>query len=416
MPRRNNVSFTRAKAERLSCPEGKLKERLNLSNLQGLCIEVSKNGTKKWVFSKKIRGTKSVFTRVLGDYQALVLDDAIALATPFSQSCSKGVDPREAEEKERLEEQKKSQIESVTFKNLYEAYVLQRTPAWSKNSIRDHRQAIALPTAKSPSGGPLNCLLDTPLASINRDRIEAWIEQELALGRKTTTSRSRRLLFACLKWGLEQDKFEDLIDQRILQSRSIKTKTTANGTRASDLVRPDDLGALIKALDLVQNPTIQAYLKTALLLGCRREEVMALKWEYLDAKTQSTKISCKVKGNVEDGGGRSIPIGNWLWSQLQSMPRDGEFIFYSSRSKSGRIQNPDKAFKQAKAAANLSVTIHGLRRTYSAIADAVEVPSEIQHILQGHTPQGVRERNYKDRDVSELRDYQQAIEDFILSK
>jgi len=57
-----------------------------------------------------------------------------------------------------------------------------------------------------------------------------------------------------------------------------------------------------------------------------------------------------------------------------------------------------------------------LRRTYSAIADVVKVPPEIQHILQGHSPQSVRERNYKDRDVSELRHYQQAIEDFILSK
>jgi integrase len=397
MPTRNNVSFTRARADRLACPEGKLKKRLNLSNLQGLCIEVSKNGSKKWVFSKKIRGTNSVFTRVLGDYQALVLDEAIALATPFSQSCSKGIDPREKEEKEKRELEKKSQIESVTFKNLYEAYVLQRTPAWSKNSIKDHRQAIALPTVRSTSGGPLYFFQDLPLASINRDLVEAWIEGELALDRKTTTSRSRRLLFACLKWGLDQDKFEDLIDQRILRSRSIKTKTTANGTRASDLVRPDDLGTLTKALDLVQNPTIQAYLKTTLLLGCRREEVMALKWAYLDDTTQSTKINCKIKGKVEEGGGRSIPIGNWLWSQLQSMPREGEFIFHSSRSRSGRIQNPDKAFRQAKAATNISVTIHGLRRTYSAIADVVKVPPEIQHILQGHSPQSVRERNYKDR-------------------
>jgi len=327
MPTRNNVSFTRARADRLACPEGKLKERLNLSNLQGLCIEVSKNGSKKWVFSKKIKGSKSVFTRVLGDYQALVLDEAIALATPFNQSCSKGIDPRETEEKERLEQEKKSQIESVTFKNLYEAYVLQKTPTWSKNSARDHRQAIALPTTRSTSGGPLYFFQDLPLASINRDLVEAWIERESALDRKTTTSRSRRLLFACLKWGLDQDKFEDLIDQRILRSRSIKTKTTANGTRASDLVRPDDLGTLIKTLDLVQNPTIQAYLKTTLLLGCRREEVMALKWAYLDDTTQSTKINCKIKGKVEEGGGRSIPIGNWLWSQLQSMPREGEFIF-----------------------------------------------------------------------------------------
>ena len=416
MPRRNIVSFTRARADRLACPEGKLKERLNLSNLQGLCIEVSKNGSKKWVFSKKIRGTNAVFTRVLGDYQALVLDEAIALATPFSQSCSKGVDPREVEEKERLEQLKKSQIESVTFENLYEAYVQERKSMWSKNSIRDHRQAIAPPTARSPAGGPLHILLDLPLASINRDRIGAWIEQEFTLGRKTTTSRCRRLLFACLKWGQDQDRFEDLIDQKIIQSRSIKTQTTVNGTRASDLVRPDDIGTLTKALDQVPNPTIQAYLKTTLLLGCRREEVMALKWAYLDDKTQSTKINCKIKGKVEEGGGRSIPIGNWLWNQLQSMPREGDFIFHSSRSKSGRIQNPDKAFKQVKTSANLTVTIHGLRRTYSAIADAVNVPFEIQHILQGHTPQGVRERNYKDREVSELRQYQQAIEDFILSK
>lgn len=419
MPKRNNVSFTRARADGFRCPENKSSDRLNFSNLQGLCLEVSKSGSKKWVFSKKIigvKGPRALFTKTLGDYHALKLDEAITLATPFSQLCGQGIDPRIKAQETKLAEQKKIKINSVTFKDLHRAYVEYATPDWSEKTLADYMQTIASPTSRSPSGGPLYSILDEPLASINRDRIEAWVEHESKLNRKATTAKARRMLFACLVWRLEQDRYEDLIDRKILSSKSIKAKTTSNRTKADDMVDPENLGILLQALSSIDNHIIRTYLLTTLLLGCRREEIMALKWTYLDPNTKSTKINCKIKGRVEDGGGRAIPVGDWLWSQLQNLPRHGDYIFYSAQSKSGRLQNPDKAFRQARAQSNLTVTIHGLRRTYSAIADAVGVPNEIQHFLQGHAPQGVRERHYKKRGLIEVRQHQQKIESYILSK
>ena len=70
----------------------------------------------------------------------------------------------------------------------------------------------------------------------------------------------------------------------------------------------------------------------------------------------------------------------------------------------------------ARAKHTVNITIHGLRRTYSNIADELKIPSEAQHYLQGHAPQGVRQQNYKSWDIEVLRPYQNQMESFLLSK
>lgn len=417
MPKRTALKYTRDRATRLTCPPNKTRVRLFLTDVGGLCIEAYATGGKKWAFLKKIKdGGNKVYAQVFGDYSALSLEEAKLLASPLSLLCEQGVNPKNKAREEAQAKEVKARIESLTFGDFFLDYIEHKKTQWSASSLRDSRQVIATPTTKSPSGGPLYALATTPLAKLSREAVEAWIDSEQALNRHTTTSKARRHMFAALTWGLDQGQYEELIDQKVLRSKSIKARTNAKNTKNDDTLRSNQLSSFFTAISTISNPIIKSYLITTLLMGCRREEVMGLKWTYLDASTKTTKINCKVTGKVEDGGGRLIPIGDWLWEFINSLPKNNDFIFSSPASKNGQLRNPDDAFKAAKAKHEIKVTIHGLRRTYSNIADELNIPSEVQHYLQGHVPQGVRQKNYKSRDIDVVRPFQQLMENFILGK
>lgn len=412
MPTTKKTHYTRLKAERFRCSAGKQKERLPLSDVSGLCIEAYISGEKRWAFVKKVRGSTAKFVRTLGPYENFTIEEAVEWARPFSIMCHNGVNPKVAE----ANAESASGTQAVTFDDFFSQYVARRSSSWSKWSVRDHNQAIAAPTAKSPSGGSLRFFSGHLLGNINRDVVEQWVASEALLRRPTTTAKARRNLYAALRWGLEQDVYEEQIDSRILDSRSIKSQTRAHNSRANDVIPVAKLPDLYSAIRSIPSLVMRVYLFTVLLTGCRKEEVMSLKWSYLEQSTQSTKINCKRDGRVDDGGGRSIPIGDWLWSQIDSLPRiaGNEFIFTSNKSSSGRLVNPSKAYIKARRAVNLELSIHGFRRVYSMVADELDIPAEIQHYLQGQSPVGVREYHYKSRTVEQLREYQDVIENFYI--
>jgi len=417
MPKRTAVRYTRDKAARLSCPPDKTRVRLFLTDVGGLCIEAYATGGKKWAFLKKVKNSENkVYTQILGDFAALSLEEAKALASPLSLLCEQGINPRDKATQEAQAREKQAKIETLTFGELFLDYIEQKKSQWSANSLRDNKQSIANPTVKSPSGGPLHALATTPLAKLSREAVNAWIDSEEALDRQTTTNKARRHMFAALTWGLDQEKYEELIDQKLLNSKTIKARTNAKNTKNDDTLRANQLPSFFTAVSTISNPTSKSSQITPLLMGCRRDEVLGLKWAYLDSDSKSTKINCKVAGMVEEGKGRAIPLGDWLWDFINSLPKNGDFIFSSAASKNGQLRNPDKAFREAKAKHAVKVTIHGLRRTYSNMADELKIPSEVQHYLQGHAPQGVRQQNYKSWDIEVLRPYQKQMENFLLSK
>lgn len=410
MPRRNVVSYTRSRADRFRCAEGKLKEKLNLSNVSGLCIEAYSSGAKKWAFVKKVKGTKKNFSRTLGDYASFSIEQACEWALPLSIQCSQGVMPPAADGQRSVDSPE------ILFEDFFAAYIERRSPMWGKWSIRDHKQAIALPSDRSPAGGALRYFWGKSLGSLSRAMLEEWLVAERALGRHSTTSRAVRNLFAALRWGLDQDDFDQAIDRRIIESTSIRVQARATRPRSDDVIEISELGKLYRAITSIQNPIIVAYLLTTLLTGCRREEIMSLKWSYLDGATRSTRINCKRDGLVDEGGGRSIPIGDYLWDLIQGLPRVGDYVFSSSRSSSGRLVNPSKSYAKSRSSHGISLTIHGFRRVYSRVADELEIPTPIQHFLQGQSPQGVRERHYKRRTLEQLRPFQQSIESFMIER
>tara|TARA_R110002073_G_scaffold331990_3_gene517320 strand:- start:1008 stop:1283 length:276 start_codon:yes stop_codon:yes gene_type:complete len=63
-----------------------------------------------------------------------------------------------------------------------------------------------------------------------------------------------------------------------------------------------------------------------------------------------------------------------------------------------------------------NVTLHGLRRSFASLCEWIEMPVGIAAQIQGHKPQGVREKHYIRRPLDLLRMWHVKIEAWILEQ
>ena len=92
------------------------------------------------------------------------------------------------------------------------------------------------------------------------------------------------------------------------------------------------------------------------------------------------------------------------------------FVF-SGRSKSGHIEEPRIAHDKAVAAAGIpDLTIQGLRRSFSTLAEWTEAPEGVVAQIQGHKPSATREKHYKKRPLDLLRMWHTKIEAWVLEQ
>jgi len=165
------------------------------------------------------------------------------------------------------------------------------------------------------------------------------------------------------------------------------------------------------AVRQVSNPVISAYLQILLLIGARREELAALKWEDVNFQWNSIKLSDK----VEDF--RMVPLTPYVAALMAALPRRTEYVFSSAGSASGYIAEPRYAHNEAIAVAGLpALSLHGLRRSFASLSEWIETPPGIAAQIQGHAPQGVREQNYIRRPLDLLRIWHVKIENWILEQ
>jgi integrase len=209
-----------------------------------------------------------------------------------------------------------------------------------------------------------------------------------------------------------------------------------------DVLERGQLSAWFTAVRGIPNAVTAAYLQALLLTGARPGEVLSLKWDDLNTQWMSVAIRDKVEGE------RQIPLTPYVWCLLSGLPRRNQWVFSSARaisldathvkrreryhaargsvapvgdaaqvSESGRLMDPDKAHRQACAAANLDgLTLHGLRRSFASLTEWLEVPAGVVAQIQGHKPSATAEKHYKRRPLDLLRVHHERIEAWILEQ
>lgn len=162
---------------------------------------------------------------------------------------------------------------------------------------------------------------------------------------------------------------------------------------------PEKLEALGRALDAARNNGIawQATdaIELAALTGMRRGEVFALRWSEVDLVSRVLHLSDSKTGESIRPLGRAAVD---LLKSIQARNEGGGYVFPAGRKESGYFGGTPRAFRRILSASSLTekdraalkgLSMHGLRHSYSTVADMLGLTIPTVGALIGHRIGGV---------------------------
>jgi len=153
------------------------------------------------------------------------------------------------------------------------------------------------------------------------------------------------------------------------------------------------LGKAIREASPIINRTGVAAIKTLLLTGCRRNEILSLPWAWLDIKG-----SCIRFGDTKSGA-QLRPLGAAAIEHLQSQPKhkfankkESPWVFPADRGDGHFIGLPKILNKLCCEAKIDGLSLHHLRHTFAATAASLGYSELTIAGLLGHTVPGITAR------------------------
>lgn len=429
-------NFTAGKVAEFECKAGKQQSIYWDGKTPGLGVRVTAKGSKSYIFETALNGKTIRLT--IGDVRTWPLDTqwrtdkatgkrkefqrgAQAEATRLKALTDQGIDPRQviadaaaAKEAEAAALTQAQARESVTLGTAWNEYIDATKPQWGNAHLHDHMRAMQAGGEKRARSnkltvpGPLASLAVLRLVDLTPEIVTAWAKVEGA----TRPSRARNaltLLSTFLNWCAVHPIYRAIITSNAAQNKEAK-RLLGKPKKKDDALQREQLQAWFAAVKQIGNPIISGYLQALLMTGARPNELINLRWADVDFQWNSLTIKDKVDGL------RVIPLTPYVAHLLASLPRRNEWVFSSRTAASGHLVEPRIAHDKACDVAGVNVTLHGLRRSFASLCEWIEMPAGIGAQIQGHKPQGVREKNYIRRPLDLLRMWHVKIEKWILEQ
>jgi len=422
------VKFTAKRLADFRCSSGKDQSFLWDSDLQGLGLRVTASDSRAFIYEGKLAGKSLRVT--IGNPKTWTIEKAQVEARRLRTLVDQGLDPRvekaiaiakasAAREELRIERARRD----VTAREAWDEYCeigrregTGKKP-WGDLHQRDHL-ALASPGgqqakrgSKTTAPGPLAELLSHPLVDLTSERLAAWLQIESA-ARSTRAALAFRLLRAFLNWCADHKIYRHLVDADGHKNRAVRNRL-ATPRAKNDCLQRKQIKPWFNAVRLRGRPPTSSYFQCLLLTGARTNELARLKWSDVDFRWQTLRLHDKVAGT------RVIPLTDFVAGRLRdlSLNKKNSWVFATETSKSGHITDPSDTHDRAVASAKLPpLTLHGLRRTFTSMAEWVGCPVGIAAQIQGHKPSATVEKHYKKREVDLLRVWHQKIERWMLNE
>jgi integrase len=341
--------------------------------VQGLYLIMQPSGHKSFAVRARIAGRPVKLT--LGAYPKLPLDQARALARAKLELIAKGVDPRQADDAQRLEQARRA---ASTLRAVAEQW---RDVALQKTRPRSWRGAWG-----ALDNHVLAHLGDTPIADVRRRDLLALLD------RLDGHPGAQRHVTSCLgplfRWGVDRELVEHNVADRLPRPRA--------GVRHR-VLNDDEIGHVWAACDLV-GPPYGPYLQMLLLTACRRGELAGLRWPEIDPDRQLLVIPAeRYKTNRE----LTVPLSPLAQRVLAGVPRwpEGDYVFSLSGGRMplgshGRLKDAFEAQLAAHCRAQgvpaFTFDLHDTRRTVRTGLSELRIAPHISELVLGHVITGVQ--------------------------
>jgi integrase len=190
-----------------------------------------------------------------------------------------------AQRKEAKVHAKQNKLAGTTLRQAYEAY--KQTRDLKPKTLQDYDRVMTV---------TLKEWLDLPLTKLSSDMVVARHKQlPSAYGNLTM-----RVLKAVMNYAMESYVLADgtyLIPRNPVAILG-KTKAWKRVAPRTNYIKPNQLAAWFKALEVESNQTIRDYLLFVLFTGLRRENAASLTWAQVDLEHRSYTVTPKMHNAV----------------------------------------------------------------------------------------------------------------------
>lgn len=255
--------LTDADCKNATCPPD--KKRARLTDAQGLYLEVSPGGSKRWFAKLYLNGKE---TRIaLGSYPAVSLKDArLARDAAKSQKVS-GVNPIQARKVEKLKSAVSTQD---TFETIAREWITLQRPQWSESHYTREIRNLEKDLIPYIGTRPVREIEPVEILAVVR-RVEQRGSLSVA-GRVLSTARGV-FLYAVATARADRDITPDL-------KRALKPHTKKN---LPAIITPEGVAGLLRAADGYQGGAVmRAALYVAPILFQRPGNLRAMRWCDVD--------------------------------------------------------------------------------------------------------------------------------------
>ena len=345
----------------------------------GLWLNVSKTGSKAWVF----RWTKHKHVRELGlgPFPAITLASARNKAFEYRQMIAEGMDPRI--EREKLHGRTFGSVADTYYKSMKSRWTNAKTRWQWEISLKERCKPIRnRPVADIDTNDVLNVLTEhwskTPeTASRYRTRIESVLDYAKAKGWREGENPAR--------W---RGHLENILPRPNKQKQNYAALPYS------------DVPAFFEAL-LEREALAAKALQLLILTATRTSEVLKATWDEFDLENALWTIPADRMKMKKD---HRIPLTEQALEILRSLHelRVSEFVFPGQ--KHGKPLSNLAMEMMLRRMKRKDITVHGFRSTFRDwCGDKTEFPREIAEAALAHKVGSEVERAYRRSDALEKR-------------
>lgn len=190
------------------------------------------------------------------------------------------------------------------------------------------------------------------------------------------------------------------VNKRLCPGLTFKPTMPEVDNEVTEDLEPDQLRALLVAIDQDENQIVAAMMKMALFTGMRRGELFRLQWGHIDYYRGFIRI-------IESKGGKAqkIPLNDAARHLLESLPRSSDYVFPGDGGKQRvSVQKASRRIRERAGLPKSFRPLHGLRHVFaSQLASSGKVDMYILQKLLTHKSPVMTQR------YAHLRD--QALKD-----
>ncbi len=366
----------------------------------GLTLQITKAGTKSWLFRYMIDGKP--YGMGLGPIHTISLIEARQKALEARKQLLEGINPLEAKKLRKLAASL-AKAKVMTFDQCAEAYIEAHRASWKnakhadqwENTVANYASPIigALPVAEIDTA-----LVMKVLTQKDKDGAQFWES------RTETASRLRGRIESILGWATTSGFREG---DNPARWRGHLENLLANISKASRTKNHPSLawqriGAFMRDLRQREGISPRA-VEFTILTACRSGEVRGAKWSEINLDVKLWTIPAdRMKAKRE----HEVPLSDAAVALLRNLPRiegndvvfagtKGQVLSDMTLTAVIRRMNGDRDPVWVDAGGN-AITVHGFRSTFRMwAAEATNYPREVaEHALAHQLPDAV-ERAYQ---------------------